>query len=251
MRTRRVEDEGAISAALSRVIGGNGDRRVWSSLARMLSLSARGAGKGAVFSGKWLSDLTIQLAPRIPVRTQVELEALFHKSGSSLAAELIRDASRKTAIIGMTAGAVVSAEEFAPPAWLTIPIELVVETLVVGAIEMKLVAELHATYGVMLGTNEEERGMAMLRCWADGRGLSPAAIASPVALREALGKKGRAHLVRLVRRKVAQRLGRNLATLAPMFVGAVAGAAINRRGTKHLGDRVLSDLIPVVSLPPA
>jgi hypothetical protein len=39
-----------------------------------------------------------------------------------------------------------------------------------------------------------------------------------------------------------RRLRRNLASLAPFLAGAVAGAELNRRETRHLGDALVTDL---------
>ena len=39
-----------------------------------------------------------------------------------------------------------------------------------------------------------------------------------------------------------RRLGRNLSTLAPFLAGALAGAELNRRETKALGEALLRDL---------
>jgi hypothetical protein len=39
-----------------------------------------------------------------------------------------------------------------------------------------------------------------------------------------------------------RRAGRNVTTFAPFFTGAVAGAELNRRETRHLGDALVTDL---------
>jgi hypothetical protein len=48
--------------------------------------------------------------------------------------------------------------------------------------------------------------------------------------------------VQLVRRRVIRRTARSLTALAPFLAGAVAGAEINRRGTRTLAAGVLRDL---------
>ena len=50
--------------------------------------------------------------------------------------------------IGAAGGAVAAAEWAAMPVLVAVPLEVVVETLAVAAVEVKLVAELHAVYGV-------------------------------------------------------------------------------------------------------
>src|SRR3954469_19501746 len=99
-------------------------------LAEQVGHAARTAGAGAIASGKWLAEWLVDNAPRITVRDQVTLVADHNGlMGDQLAAALIAKAARTSAGIGATIGALVTAEEFLPPAWITVPIELVVETL--------------------------------------------------------------------------------------------------------------------------
>lgn len=211
-------------------------------LARALTASARKARGAALANGRWLAEWLVDNAPRIPVRDRATLEAQYAKRGPELAAEVIRGASRSSAAMGSSAGALVSAEEFAPPGWLAIPGELVAETVAVAVIELKLVAELHEVYGRQVPASPAQRNIALVTAWAERRGVSPATLASRGALADALGRSARREAVRLVRRRLAGRMGRNLSTLAPLLVGAVAGAEVNRRATRALGQALARDL---------
>ena len=193
--------------------------------------SARAAGAGALASGRWLAETVIDIAPRIPIR---DLETLrqHHNglAGAALADEVIRAATRSSAAVGAAAGALAGAEELAPPAWLALPLDLLVETVAVAAIEMKLVAELHEVYERPVPGPAGDRAMAIVQAWAERRGVTGSR------------RGARGELVRLVRRRLLRRLGRNLSTLAPLLIGAVAGAEVNRRATRSLGQAIADDL---------
>lgn len=212
-------------------------------VATLAARSMRAAGAGAVASGRWLADVALDVAPRLPIRDLPTLrEHHGGLSGPALAGALIRNASRTTAAVGAAAGAMAGAEELAPPAWLAIPAELVVETLVVAALEMKLVAELHEVYEAPVLGTPAERGVALARAWAERRGVTPGALARSGGLSDTLGRGTRSEVARIVRRRLAMRTLGNLSALAPFLAGAVAGAEVNRRATKALGEAVVRDL---------
>lgn len=232
-----------LADALGDVAGGKTDAEGLARVAQLLAQSAKSAGTAAVTSGRWLAGVVVDTAPRIPVRDLATLEAQHGgRSGAALAGELIKNATRTSAAIGAVSGAVVSAQQLAPPAWIAVPLELVVETLAIAAVEMKLLAELHEVYGRPVAGNPSERATAIVRAWAERRGVTPAVLAKPGGLSDAFGRGTRNELIRLVRRRMLARLGRNLSTLAPMFAGAVAGAEVNRRATRALGEAVVRDL---------
>jgi hypothetical protein len=187
--------------------------------------------------------VVLDTAPRIPIRDQRTLES-HHEglTGATLAEALITTASRASAGVGAAAGALMSAEELSPPTWLAIPLELVVETLAVAAVELKLVAELHEAYGRPVPGSSSERSMAVVRAWAERRGVTPAVLTRRGGLADVLGRGTRNELLRLVRRRMVARMGRNLSSLAPLFAGVVAGAEVNRRATRALGEAVVRDL---------
>src|SRR5205085_8462426 len=122
-----------------------------------------------------------------------------------LAGELIRNAARTTAAIGATTGALAGAEELSPPTWLALPVELVVETLAVAAVEMKLVAELHEVYGRPVPGRGSDRGLALARAWAERRGVTAETLLRGGGVGELLGRGARQEVTRLVRRRLMRR----------------------------------------------
>ena len=194
-------------------------------------------------SGRWMADTVVDLAPRIPVRDLPTLVAQHDgRTGRALADELIRRASRASGGVGAVSGAVMSAEQLVPPAWVALPFELAVETALVAAIELKLVAELHEVFGRPVRGTAAERSMALVKAWAERRGITPTTLTRKGGLTDALGRTARHELTRLVRRRLMARFGRNLSSLVPLFVGAVAGAEVNRRATRSVGEAVARDL---------
>jgi len=196
----------------------------------------------AVANGRWLAEWLIDNAPRIPVRDRATLEAHYAKQGPELVDEVIRSASRSSAAVGASIGVLVGAEELAPPAWLTIPAELISETVAVAVIELKLVAELHGIFDRPMPTAPAQRNLALVMSWAERRGVTPATLAHRGGMADALGRRARSEAIRVVRRRLAGRLGRNLSSLAPLLAGALAGAEINRRATRSLGHALARDL---------
>src|SRR5947208_3356557 len=229
--------------ALGRAAGGRLDHRTIPPLVRSAVSSMRRAGKGAVAGGRWLTDTAIEMVPHIPVRDLATLQE--HHDGATggvLAGELIRNAARTTAAVGATTGAVAAAEDLSPPTWVVLPIELILETLAVSAIEMKLVAELHEVYGRSVPGHGTDRALALARAWAERRGVTPQGLVMGGGLGEVLGRGTRNEIIRLVRRRMLRRTLRNTTSLVPFLIGAVAGAEVNRRATANLGDAVVRDL---------
>ena len=183
-----------------------------------------------------MADLLLEAAPHIPVR---DLETLVshHKglTGDALADALVRNAQRSTAGIGAAGGAVAAAEWAVMPALVAVPIEVVVETLAVAAVEVKLTAELHAVYGVPVEGTGTQRAIAFTGAWANRRGLDPT---RPWTIPSVLGIAGRQQLAK----RMLGRFARNLGTVIPFLVGAVVGAQVNQRETKMLGDSLRADL---------
>ena len=213
-------------------------------LTQQIGQAARAAGAGAVASGRWIAEWVIDNSPRISIRDHVTLVADNDGlTGDALAEAMIAKAVRASGAVGATTGALMTVEELLPPAWITLPIELVAETVAVAAIEMRLVGELHEVYQRPIAGSPSQRGTAIVRAWAERRGLTPAVVVGGGAgLAEWLGQTTRTELVRIVRNRLLRRMGRNLATVGPMLVGAAAGATLNRRATRSLGDRVARDL---------
>ena len=229
--------------ALGKAAAGELDHRALPALARVATSSMRRAGKGALGGGRWLAETTIEIIPHIPVRDLATLEA-HHAgaTGAALAGELIRTASRSTAAVGATTGAIAAAEDLSPPAWIMLPVELILETLAVAAIEMKLVAELHEVYGRPVPGHGADRALTLARAWAERRGVSPQTLLTGGGLGDVLGRGARNEVMRLVRRRMMRRTLKNTSSLAPFLIGAVAGAEINRRATANLGNAIVRDL---------
>ena len=232
-----------LGRALGDVTAGDPGAAGLARVGRAAARSIRDAGVRAVGSGRWLADAAIDAAPHLAIRDLDTLRAQYGGlSGGALAGALIRNASRGTGAVGAAAGALVSAQALTPPAWVAVPGELLVETLAVAAIEMKLIAELHEVYGHPVTGDASERGMALARAWAERRGVTVGSLVRDGGLGAVLGRGTRHELARLLRRRLALRTARNTVSLAPFLAGAVAGAEVNRRGTRALGEAVVRDL---------
>ena len=211
--------------------------RLLARLTGVLASGARSAGARAAVSGRWLSEVVTDLAPHVPVRDLPTLRAHHGDlSPDDLAESLVRAASMATAGIGATGGALASIQHAAPPTLLAAPLQLVAETVAVVAVEIKLVAELHVVHGRVPTGSPQQVGAAYLGSWADKRGLDVRD--GPPTLGAVLGTAARQQL----RTRLARRLGRNVSTLMPFLAGALAGAELNRRETRALGDALVKDL---------
>ena len=236
-------DADDLADEFERISEGDADAKLVGQVVRTLASSAKSAGTRAVASGRWLATTFIEIAPRIKVR-DLETLRLHHPtlSTAELAEELVRNASRAAAGVGAASGALISAQHFAPPTWVALPVELAAETLAIAVIELKLVAELHEVFGRPVRGTASERTVALVKAWAERRGVTPATLARPGGLGDALGRGTKNELVRMVQRRLLARLGRNVSTLAPLLAGAVIAGEVNRRGTRALGDAVVRDL---------
>jgi hypothetical protein len=232
-----------LGRAVGELAGGADERPGLGRAVRLARSSMKEAGARSIATGRWLSEVMIDAAPHIPVRDLATLSAHHGgRTGADLADELVRAASRTTAAMGALAGAVAGAEELAPPAWLAIPAELLVETLAVVAVELKLVAELQEAFGQPVPGSPAERSIAVIRAWAEGRGVTVRTLAEPGGLGQAFGRSTRRELSRLLQRRLARRALRSASALSPFLTGAVAGAELNRRATRSLGENVARDL---------
>jgi hypothetical protein len=186
--------------------------------------------------GRRLVDVVIEVAPHIPVRDRMTLRAHHHDmDGDALAAALIATSSRVTGAIGAAGGLLSTIEMAAPPTLLSAPVQIAAETLAVVAVELKLVAELHEVYGHVPSGTPSVRAAAYLGSWSRRRGIDPFATTS---LTGVVGGAARREL----RQRLLRRAGRNVTTVVPFLAGAVAGAALNQRETRRLGDQIVRDL---------
>ncbi|RJL34642.1 hypothetical protein D5H75_07265 [Bailinhaonella thermotolerans] len=218
-------------------------RRLLGRLTAALGSSARRAGVRGAATGRWLTDLFESVVPHIRIRDLETLQRHHHGlAGDALADSLVRTASRATAAVGAVGGAVAAAEYAAPPLLLSAPAQIAAETLVVAAIELKLIAELHEVYGVQVPGTGVQRAQTFAVAWARQRGVNPLA---PGSLTVALGTAARSAL----RKRLMRTLGRHLTTLGPFLTGAVAGGALNRAATRKLAESVRADLSRQRALP--
>jgi hypothetical protein len=217
--------------------GSSGGRRRdlrWLTVA--LATSARTAGRASVLGGRWLTDLLIDAAPRLPLRDLPTLRA-HHPNlpDEDLAEALISGAAKATAAVGAAGGALAAVEFAAPPTLLTTPFQIAAETLVVATIEIKLIAELHEVYGAAPAGTPRQRAAAYLVAWTNRRAVGPLDAGQ---VRFSLGPTAKVAL----RRRLVRRAGRNLSTMGPLMSGAVAGSMVNHRETRKLGDQIREDL---------
>ncbi|MGW4426414.1 hypothetical protein [Streptosporangium sp. NPDC004631] len=216
-------------------------------LGRLTAALARGSARAkatGVGRGRWLADVFTAVAPRIPIRDLATLSAHHHGfTSEALADDLVRTAAKATMTVGAIGGALAAAEFAAPPLLLSAPAQLVAETLVVAAIEVKLLAELHEVYGVRVPGTGTQRAMVFVAAWSRQRGVDPMA---PASVTLALGAATKTAL----RNRLMRTLGRHLTTLGPFLTGAVAGGALNRVATRKLASVVRDDLRIHRVLPP-
>lgn len=207
-------------------------------LAAALAASARQAGAAAHATGRWLTDTVVEVAPHVPVRDRETL--IRHHGGlvgDQLADALIDSASRVSAGIGAACGVIAGAEWTLPPALLSLPLQLLAETVAVVAIELKLVAELHEVYGRSPVGSPAAKTTAYLSAWARRRGIDPTAATGLAG--DVISAAGK----RQLRTRLLRRTGSSGASVLPYFAGAFAGATLNSRATKRLGELVAADLV--------
>jgi len=188
------------------------------------------AGHAFSVSVNWLTGQVIEMGPRLRVRDQATLREQFPgRTDDEIADLLIERAARASATVGGATGA-----WSALPALPAFPAEIAAETLAITGIEIKLVAELHEAYGLPAPGSATERARAYIASWAHRRGV----YVVPGGLLLVAGSP----LAGQVRRRLVARVRRSTLSLAPLFTGAVAGAMINRRETRRLGNQIREDL---------
>jgi hypothetical protein len=183
-----------------------------------------------------LGDLLSAVAPRLPIRTAERLrQAHPGSSDEEIADALVARAARVTAGIGAAAGGLSAAHWLAPPSLLAVPLELGAETVLIAAVEVVLIGELHEVHGRPAPGDARERATAYLTAWSAQRSVDGA---SGAGLGSLLGTAG----VRALRRQVTRKLAGTTASAAPLMIGAAISSRLNRRATEALAARVLADL---------
>jgi hypothetical protein len=193
-------------------------------------------GRGPRTPGAVLGDLLAAAAPRLPIRDADRLRAAYPgMSEAEIADALVARSARLTAGIGAAVGGLTAGQWFVPASLLALPLELGAETVLIGAVEVVLVGELHELYGQPATGDARSRAAAYLAGWSAQRSVEGAAAAGLGAM---LGTAG----LRELRRRVTRRLGRAVPSAAPFLLGAALGGRGNLRATQALAERVLTDL---------
>jgi hypothetical protein len=223
---RRGADTAARRSAATARRGADSARRGADRARRGATSASRGVGSGL----NWLTGQVLAMGPRLRFRDRATLRAQFPgRSDDEIAQRLIERAARASAAVGGATGAWA-----ALPALPAFPAEVAAETLAVVGIEVKLVAELHEIYGMNAVGSRTERARAYIGSWASRRGI--------YQVDGGLLLIAGSPLARQLTRRLAARVRRSTFALAPLFTGAVAGAALNRRETRRLGREIRDDL---------
>lgn len=198
--------------------------------ARRAGRASRAAQQGMSSAITWLTGQVVAMGPKITVRDAATLRRQFPgKSDEEIAELLVERAGRASGAVGGATGAWA-----ALPVLPAFPAEVAADTLAVIGIELKLVAELHEITGLPATGSGAERARAYLAAWAYRRNV----YAIPGGFAIAAGSP----LLRLLRRRLIGRVRRSTFALAPFLTGAAAGALLNRRETRRVGQEVLADL---------
>lgn len=197
---------------------------------------AAGAPSGDRSPGALLGDLLAAAAPRLPIRDADRLrQAHPGASDETIAEALVARSARLTSGIGAAVGGLSAAHWFAPASLLALPLEFGAETVLVAAVEVVLIGELHELHGRPAAGDERARAAAYLASWSAQRSVDGA---NAAGLGSLLGTVG----VRELRRRLTRRLTRAVPSAAPFLLGAAIGGRGNRRATETLAERVLAEL---------
>jgi hypothetical protein len=231
------ELSGTIAALTADDLDQSERRRLLGRLAGQIRLRAIGDLFRPKAAMRWIADTVSDVAPRLPIRDRETLRRHFPGlSDDALAERLIRNAALTTAAVGATSGGVAAIEWVATPTLLSAPVLLAAETVVVVAIEIKLIGELHEVYGAPVPGGGSQRAVALVHAWAHRRGINP--MVPGVGLAAVLGTAARKEL----RDRLLRRFGRNLTTYGPLLTGAAVASYLNRRATIALGQQIRKDL---------
>jgi hypothetical protein len=186
--------------------------------------------------GALFGDLLAAAAPRLPIRDADRLRQAFPgASDDEIAEALVARAGRLTSAVGAATGGLSATHWFLPASLLALPLELGAETVLIGAVEVVLVGELHELHGQPAAGDARTRAAAYLQSWSEQRAVDGADAAAFGSL---LGVVG----LGAVRRAVTRKLFRSVPAAAPFLLGAAIAGRSNRRATETLAGRVLADL---------
>ncbi|MEN3310340.1 MAG: hypothetical protein V7603_6542 [Micromonosporaceae bacterium] len=234
-------DTSDVSATVAALTSEELDQSERRRLLGRLAAQVKARGVGDLFRPRaalrWITDMVGDVAPHLPIRDLSTLQRHFPDlDREALADRLVRNAAFTTAAIGAAGGGVAAIEWVATPTLLSAPVLLAAETVVVVAIEIKLIGELHEVYGSPISGSRTQRGVALVQAWAQRRGVNPMLPGTGVTA--ILGTAVRREL----RDRLLRRFGRNLTTYGPMLTGAAVASYLNRRATIALAEHIRRDL---------
>jgi hypothetical protein len=228
--TARKGADSARRGADSARRGADSARRGVEGARRGAGSAGRGVTSGVTSGMSWLTAQVLAMGPRLRIRDRATLRGQFPgASDDEIAQRLIERAGRASAAVGGTTGAWA-----ALPSLPAFPVEVAAETLAVVGIEVKLIAELHEIYGMAAVGSGPERARAYLGSWASRRGVYQVDGGLLLIAGSPLAKQ--------LTWRLAARVRRSTLSLAPLFTGAIAGAALNRRETRKLGHQMRDEL---------
>jgi hypothetical protein len=191
--------------------------------------------------GGMLTDLLDAAAPRLPIRDRDRLRRAYPgASDGEIADALVARAARLTGAVGAATGGLAAAQWFAPPSMLAVPVELGAQTVLVAAVEVVLVGELHELAGRPAAGDARTRAGAYLSSWTTQQAVGSSGSGGLIATISTAGAAA-------LRRRITRRMARSTTSMAPLLVGATLAARGNRKATAALADRLRRDL----HLPPS
>ena len=225
---------GAVAGAVAGAFAPSDERRTPDPAAAGTTGAAQPGRTGN--AGALLGDLLAVTVPRLPVRDRERLRSAHPgASDAEIADALVARAARVTSGIGAATGGLSAAHWFAPPSLLAVPLELGAETVLVAAVEVVLIAELHELHGRRPPGDAAERAQAYLGSWSEQRAVDAQGVGGLTSL---LGTAG----MRAMRRRMTRRLAGSVPSAAPLLIGAAVSGRVNRRATETLARRVLAGL---------
>ena len=204
---------------------------------------AHGTGGGRFAPGGLLTDLLDTAAPALPIRDRARLQAAYPgATEQEIADALVARAAKLTGGVGAATGGLAAAQWFAPPSLMAVPLEMGAQTVLVAAVEVVLIGELHELYRRPATGDARTRAKAYLTSWSTQRAVGTAGSGGLVSRLGAAGAQA-------LRRRVTRRLAGSATSFAPLLVGATLSARSNSKATVELAERVLGDLR--TGLPPS
>jgi len=191
----------------------------------------------ALVAAARLRDVATGIAPRLPIRDRSTLEDhLKLRDPELMAHAIVKNAANATAVAGSIGGFLVITSRTGPGLILSIPLRVATETLVVAAIELKMIGELHEIYDQPLEGSATQRGTTALKLWASYRGLD---VTDTGGIFQTVTEIARRPTTR---RAAASVTGKALGGRGLRLGAGVVGAIENHKSSMSLGDQVRAEL---------